>query len=76
MVTIKCNNSDNKSVKFMLNGGRKDQIMVFALEYGEYWFSIGSFFKTPAGAKRAAVREMGDMGYTFDENEMKNLVIE
>ena len=36
MVTIKCNNSERKSVKFSLNGGQKDEIMVTAIQDGEY----------------------------------------
>lgn len=31
MTTIKCNNSERKAVEFFLNGGRADQIMVFAI---------------------------------------------
>ena len=77
MVTIKCNNSERKSVKFSLNGGQKDEIMVTAIQDGEYWFSIGNgrIYKTTSGAKKAAVKEMAQLGYTFDENEMKNLEI-
>ena len=77
MVKIQCNNSERKSVQFTLNGGRKDEIMVFALQDGEYWFAIGNgrIYSTESGAKRAAVREMKSFGYTFDENEMKNLQI-
>lgn len=77
MVTIKCNNSARKAVKFSLNGGQKDSIIVTALQDGEYWFSVGNghIYKTTSGAKKAAVKEMAQMGYTFDENEMKNLEI-
>ena len=77
MATIKCNNSERKSVKFSLHGGRKDEIMVTAIQDGEYWFSIGNdrIYRTVSGAKKAAVKEMSKMGYTFDENEMKNLEI-
>ena len=75
MTTIKCNNSDNKAVEFFLNGGRKDEIMVFAIQDGEYWFTIGKFYKTVSGAKRAAVKTMAKYGYTFDANEMANLNI-
>ena len=73
MTTIKCNNSERKAVEFFLNGGRKDEIMVFAVQDGEYWFTIGKFYKTEAGAKRAAVKKMAQFGYTFDQNEMKAL---
>lgn len=77
MVTIKCNNSERKSVKFSLNGGQKDEIMVTAIQDGEYWFSVGNgrIYRTASGAKKAAVKEMAQLGYTFDENEMKNLEI-
>lgn len=72
MTTIKCNNSERKSVKFMNNG---ETIIVFALQDGEYWFEIGDGYCTANGAKKAAVREMKKQGYTFDANEMKNLQI-
>lgn len=77
MVKIKCNNSESKSVQFTLNGGRKDEIMVFALQDGEYWFAVGNgrMYKTANGAKKAAVKEMGQFGYTFDEKEMRELAI-
>ena len=70
MTTINCNNSERKSVKFFNNG---TTIMVFALEDGEYWFTIGDGYTTEAGAKRGAVKKMAKYGYTFDEKEMKNL---
>ena len=72
MATIKCNNSERKSVKFFNNG---NTILVFAIEDGEYWFSIGNGYTTLNGAKRAAVRTMAKYGYTFNESEMKNLKI-
>ena len=72
MTTIKCNNSERKSVKFFNNG---TDIMVFALEDGEFWFTIGDGYTTEAGAKRAAVKKMAKHGYTFNEQEMKNLKI-
>ncbi len=72
MATIKCNNSERKSVKFFNNG---TDIMVFALEDGEFWFTIGEGYATEAGAKRAAVKKMAKHGYTFNEQEMKNLKI-
>lgn len=75
MTTIKCNNSERKAVEFFLNGGRTDQIMVFAIQDNEYWFTIGKFYKTVSGAKRAAVKVMAQFGYTFDANEMANLKI-
>lgn len=73
MTTIKCNNSDHKSVSFFLNGGMN--ILVFAMQDGEYWFSIGKGYKNEKTAKRAAVKEMAKSGYTFDAKEMENLVI-
>ena len=72
MTTIKCNNSERKSVKFFNNGAT---IMVFAIEDGEFWFTIGEGYGTENGAKRAAVRVMAKYGYTFDAQEMKNLKI-
>ncbi len=72
MTTIKCNNSERKSVKFFNNGST---IIVFALEDGFFWFTIGDGYTTEAGAKRAAVRVMAKHGYTFDAEEMKNLKI-
>lgn len=49
--------------------------MVFALEYGQYWFTIGEGYSTEAGAKKAAVKKMAKHGYTFNEQEMKKLKI-
>lgn len=72
MTTIKCNNSERKSVRFFNNG---TDIMVFALEDGEFWFTIGDGYVTESGAKRAAVKKMAKYGYTFNEQEMKNLKI-
>lgn len=74
MATIKCNNSDNKAVSFFPNGGIN--ILVFAMQDGEYWFSIGNGYKNEKTAKRAAVKELARHGYTFDAKEMENLVIE
>ena len=72
MTTIKCNNSERKAVKFFNNG---TDIMVFALQDSEFWFTIGEGYATEAGAKRAAVKKMAKHGYTFNEQEMKNLKI-
>ena len=72
MVTIKCENS-NKSVSFFPNGGLS--ILVFAMQDGEYWFSIGNGYKTVAGAKRAAKKEMAKFGYRMNEKELERLVI-
>lgn len=74
MATIKCNNSDRKAVSFFLNGGIN--ILVMAMQDGEYWFSIGHGYKNKKTAKRAAVKEFAKHGYTFDAKEMENLVIE
>lgn len=77
MVRIKCNNSERMSVQFTLNGGRKDEVMAFALQDGEYWFAIGNgrMYKTASGAKKAAMKEMAQFGYTFDTKEMGELEI-
>lgn len=72
MIEIKCNNSKTKSVSFWRNGGHDDQVMVFAKEYNEYWFTIGTY-KSLKNAKRGAVRAMGDHGYTFDPVELETL---
>lgn len=74
MTTIQCNNSTTKAVSFFLNGGYG--ILVFAEQCGEYWFTIGRSYKTAAGAKKAAKKQMGVLGYTFDEKALEDLVIE
>ena len=73
MTTIKCNNSENKAVTFFPNGDIN--ILVMALQDNEYWFTIGKGYKTVAGAKRAAVKEMARLGYTFNAKEMEKLVV-
>ena len=75
MVRITCSNNTNHSVTFHLNGGNINDIYVFADYDNEYWFTIGTGYKTVAGAKRAAVKAMAKHGYKFDEKRMKNLVI-
>ena len=77
METIKCNNSQSVSVKFIKNGGAKDEILVFALIDNEFWFAIGNghFYKTENAAKKATIREMNKFGYTFDNEEMEKLNI-
>lgn len=72
MIEIKCNNSKFKSVIFWRNGGREDQVMVFAMEENEYWFTIGTY-NSLRNAKKGAVKAMGDHGYTFDPVELKTL---
>ena len=73
MKTIKCNNSASKAVSFFDNGGIN--ILAFAMQAGEYWFSIGHGYKTLAGAKRAAKKEMAAHGYTFNEKELAALAL-
>ena len=72
-ISINCNNSKEKSVVFMPNGGREDDVMVFVLEGGEFWFALQNNYRSLKNAKRAAVKKMEKMGYTFDEKEMENL---
>lgn len=67
---IKCNNSSSKMVRFMQNG--INSIIVVALQDGEYWFTVG-YYKTLAGAKRAAKKQFAALGYTFDEKGLANL---
>lgn len=77
-IYIVCNNSKRKSVTFMRNGGKDDQVMAFANQqsdiegYHEYWFTIGTY-KSLKNAKKAAVRAMGKHGYTFDPVELEKL---
>ena len=71
MITIKCNNSTQKAVRFFNN---MNCILVFAIESGEYWFTIGEY-KTIAGAKKAAIKKMAKHGYTFNLEEMNKLKI-
>lgn len=71
MKEIKCTNS-NKSVRFFRNG--PEDIMVFACQEGEFWFTVGSY-KTLKGAKRSAVRKMSDHGYKVDMNALNKLSI-
>ena len=72
-ISINSNNSTRKSVVFFPNGGREDDVIVFVLEDGEFWFSLNNNYKSLKTAKRAAVKKMAKMGYTFDEKEMENL---
>lgn len=76
MTTIYCNNSKTHGVNFILNGGAADCILVYAEMDGEYWFSVGRFYKTAQNAKRAAIKAFAKFGYTFDAAEMEALVIE
>lgn len=78
MIQIISNNSKNKSVKFMRNGGRADDILVYACQYDSYeeryvyWFAVGEY-KNIKNAKRAAKKQMLAQGYTFDEKELEAL---
>ena len=38
MTTIRCTNSESKSVSFVFNGGNPNDIMVAAMQDGEYWY--------------------------------------
>ena len=71
MKQIICNNSSSKSVTFFDN---HTNIIAMAQQDGEYWFTIG-YFKTLAGAKRSAVKQLAALGYTFNDKEMKALAI-
>lgn len=71
MKQINCNNSTSKSVIFFDNDG---SILAMAQQDGEYWFSIG-YFKTLAGAKRSATKQMAALGYTFNADQMKALAL-
>ena len=70
---ITCTSSD-KAVTFMPNADGFGGILAIASQDGEYWFTLG-WYKTTAGAKRAAVKQLGALGYRFNENELKALVI-
>ncbi len=75
MKSVKCINSESKTVKFSLNGGEKDSIIVAAIQDGEYWFQIG-IYKTLRNAKKQAVRQMAQFGYTIDQKELDALTID
>lgn len=70
MKEVKCINSGSKSVRFFRNG--PEDIMVFACQDGELWFTVGSF-RTVAGAKRSAVRKMADHGYKLNIEQLKGI---
>lgn len=72
-ISINCNNSKSKSVVFLPNGGREDDVMVFVLEDGEFWFALNNNYASLRNAKRAAVKKLAKMGYTFNEKEMESL---
>ena len=74
MWSIKCINSTSKSVVFMLNGNHVNDIMVIAMQDGEYWYTIGRY-KSEKGAKRAAIKSMEKHGYILNESELMNLKI-
>lgn len=73
MVTICCKNSD-KGVTFMPNADGMGRIMAVATQDGEYWFSLG-WYKTEAGAKRAAAKQMAAHNYEFDAVQLADLKI-
>ena len=72
MIAIKCNNSERKSVVFFANGGNEKDIMVHAMQDGEYCFYVGSYSSLKS-AKRFAAKKMAKYGYTFNESELNNL---
>lgn len=72
MATIRCISSEHKSVSFMLNGGNPKDIMVTALQDGDFWYTIG-WYTTEKGAKRAAIKSLKKHGYLFNEEEVMNL---
>lgn len=75
MKSVKCTNSETKTVTFCLNGHETDQIIVTAKQSGEYWFHIG-MYKTLKNAKKQAVRRMLEMGYTLDQQELDSITID
>ena len=75
MKSVKCTNTERKTVRFCLNGHETDQIIVTAIQDGEYWFQIG-MYKTLKNAKKQAVRQMKQVGYTLDQKELDALTIE
>ena len=64
MKTINCKNS-NKAVDLMYNADGFGRILAIASEGGEYWFTIG-WYKTEAGARRQAAKQMAALGYTLN----------
>ena len=74
-VKISCTNSQSKSVAFCLNGKEVDEIVVTALQDGEYWFEIG-WYKTLNNAKKQATKKMAVYGYSLNQSELDKLTIE
>ena len=72
MIAVKCNNSESKSLAFYANGGNEKDIIVIAMQNGEYWFSVGNYSSLKS-AKNFAVKKMAKRGYTFNESELNNL---
>lgn len=64
MKTLKCKNA-NKAVALMMNADGFGRILAIATEAGEYWFTVG-WYKTEAGARRQAAKQMAALGYTLD----------
>lgn len=72
MISIRCNNSEKKSVAFFANGGNENDIIVNAMQDGEYWFHVGHYSSLKS-AKRFTAKRMAKYGYTFNESELNNL---
>ncbi len=75
MKSVKCTNSESKSVSFCLNGHETNQIIVNAKQDGEFWFHIG-MYKTLKNAKKQAIRQMTLFGYTLDQKELDDVTID
>ena len=62
MTSIKCNNSERKSIVFFANGGNENDIIVHAMQDGEYWFFVGNYSSLKS-AKRSASKKMAKYGF-------------
>ena len=72
-ITINCENSPRKSVAFYPNGGNINDVLVFVREDNEFWFSLERSYKNLKNAKKAVIKKMASLGYTFNAQEMENL---
>lgn len=67
--------SEHKSVKIMANDS---QVMAFALQDGEFWFTIGRdsepVFRSIPEAIAAARTQMGEQGYTLNEQDISRIL--
>lgn len=72
-ITINCENSPRKSVVFYPNGGNINDVLVFVREDNEFWFSLERSYKNLKNAKKAVMKKMASLGYTFNSQEMENL---